>query len=51
VVLTSLKVWSWVMRSSILDTNFGARPFTMVGKLSTTKVQQQQHPFDIAASQ
>ena len=30
VVMTSLKVWSLVMRSSmILDTNFGACPFTI----------------------
>ena len=26
---TSLGVWSWVMRSSIPDTNFGVRPFTI----------------------
>jgi hypothetical protein len=29
VVTTSLRVWSLVMRSSILETNFGARLFTI----------------------
>jgi len=27
--IMSLRVWSWVMRSSILDKNFGVRPFTI----------------------
>ncbi len=34
-----------------IETEGGTRLAKYVGKLSTTKVQQQQHPFDIAASQ
>src|SRR5580698_10119823 len=26
---TPIRVWSWLMRPSILDTNFGVRPFTI----------------------